>query len=143
MLLSSINKKGVKMDKQVDHSNGKRRSGSDKGERMIAIGQKLGVAIPAGLLLFCGVNASAMTRDAVNISFSPDAVRENEVAQHLTALSANPQGALLADNDNPLHGNTHVNKFDPNIHNDYSDSGVHTDSHGNEHCNTHGDANRY
>ncbi|MGC8773722.1 MAG: hypothetical protein ACP5R6_00445 [Chlorobaculum sp.] len=131
------------MNKQVDHPDGERRSGSGRGERMIAIGQKLGVAIPAGLLLFCGVNASAMPRDAATPAIASGAVRENEVARHLTSLTANPQGALLADKDNPLHGNTHVDSNSPNVTYDYTDNGKHTNSHGNVHTDTHGDANRY
>ncbi|UWX56907.1 hypothetical protein NY406_06540 [Chlorobaculum sp. MV4-Y] len=131
------------MNNQIDRPEGKLRSGSTRGERLLAIGQKLGIAIPAGLLLFCGVNASAMTRDAAKISFSPDAARENEVARHLTEITNNRGGVLLADEDNPLHGNTHVDTHSPNVHNDYSDSGKHTNTHGDVHTNTHGNANRY
>ena len=131
------------MNNQIDRPEGERRSGSARGERLLAIGQKLGIAIPAGLLLFCGVNASAMTRDAVKLSFAPDASRDNEVARHLTEITNNPGGVLLADKDNPLHGNTHVDTNSPDVHSDYSDSGKHANSHGNVHTNTHGDANRY
>ena len=131
------------MNKQIDRPEGKSCSGSARGERLLAIGQKLGIAIPAGLLLFCGVNASAMTRDAVKLSFAPDASRDNEVARHLTEITNNPGGVLLADKDNPLHGNTHVDTNSPDVHSDYSDSGKHANSHGNVHTNTHGDANRY
>lgn len=131
------------MNKNIDNPVIRQQTGSGKGERMLAIGQKLGIAIPAGLLLFCGVNASAMTRDGAMPAFARDAARENEVARHLTEITSNPGGAMLADKDNPLHGNTHVNTNSPNVHSDYSDSGKHTNSHGNVHTNTHGDANRY
>lgn len=131
------------MNREIDRPEGEHRSGSARGERLLDIGQKLGIAIPAGLLLFCGVNASAMTRDAAKISFSPDVARENEVARHLTEITNNPGGVLLTDKDNPLHGNTHVDTSSPDVHSDYSDSGKHTNSHGNVHTNTHGDANRY
>jgi hypothetical protein len=131
------------MNKQIDNPEGERHSGSGKGERLLAIGQKLGIAIPAGLLLFCGVNASAMSRDGATPAFASDAARENEVARHLTEITSNPGGVLLADKDNPLHGNTHVDTNSPDVHSDYSDSGKHTNTHGNVHTNTHGDANRY
>jgi hypothetical protein len=131
------------MNKQIDNPDGKHHSGSARGERMLAIGQKLGVAIPAGLLLFCGVNASAMTRDAATPALAPDSARENEVARHLTEITSNPGGVLLADQDNPLHGNTHVDSNSPDVTNDYTDNGKHTNTHGNVHTDTHGDANRY
>jgi len=66
------------MNKQIDNPEGERHSGSGKGERLLAIGQKLGIAIPAGLLLFCGVNASAMSRDGATPAFASDAAREND-----------------------------------------------------------------
>ena len=131
------------MNRQIDRPEGESLSRSARGERLLAIGQKLGIAVPAGLLLFCGVNASAMTRDVAKLSFAPDASRENEVARHLTEITNNPGGVLLADKDNPLHGNTHVDTNSPDVHSDYSDSGKHANSHGNVHTNTHGDANRY
>lgn len=128
--------------------SGEQRHDDGTCGRMLSIGQKLGVAIPAGLLLFCGVNASAMSHDTPSTVCSSvgnlsEATVGNEVARHLVEMKGDRGNVQIADNKDPLHGDSHVNVNDPDVKTNYTDNGHHTDQYGKVHTDNHGDANRY
>ena len=93
------------------------------------------------------MNASAMTQhspitQSTVIGTTSEHFADNEVMQHLMSLKSGEHSMMLAAHDGPLHSDSHVDTNDPNVTNNYTDNGVHTNSHGNVHTNTHGDADR-
>jgi hypothetical protein len=134
--------------KNGNHGLKKEKKSTGKaGNELFEISQKLGIALPAGLLLFCSMNASAMTRhspvtQSAVIGTTGESLAGNEVILHLLSLKSGEHSMMLAAHDGPLHSDSHVDTNDPNVTNNYTDNGVHTNTHGNVHTNTHGDADR-
>ena len=81
------------------------------------IAEKLKIALP--------FQKELAVSDAGKLS----SIKDNEVINYL--FSSNT--SLESEG----HTNNHSDKVSPNVHNDYSDSGVHTNKHLNVHTNTH------
>jgi len=114
----------------------KANSNKSEGENgFVEIGRKLGITIPAGLILLAGINTdvSAHTKDA---SVNPKAAAEiqktgsNEVADQLLGYAKKGIIVASAADCSGLHGDTHVNTDDPNITVNGKHGNVHTDQHG-------------
>jgi hypothetical protein len=127
------------LKKNTKRQNEEETSGSRIKKGLLEIGKKLGIAIPAGLLLLCNVNADAATKNHDDRADSKTAkeilkLKNNEIVKHLVS-----QSPVTMDDKDPLHTNTHSDKDSPNItHTD----GDHT-NHGNVHTDEHADATRY
>jgi hypothetical protein len=69
-------------------------------------------------------------------------LKKNEVVKHLLGKKKAGGRPVSGQHNGALHGDTHVNKNSPNVHNNYNDSGKHTDNHLNTHTDQHGDRQR-
>lgn len=115
--------------KKVNHVN-------PEGEKeFIEVGRKLGISIPAGLMLLVSMNVdvAAHTQDTtpdLKASAEIQKLSSNEVADQLLGYAKNGVIIASAADCSGIHGDTHVNKDDPNITVDGKHSNVHTNTHG-------------
>jgi len=111
-------------------------AGEPDGEKgFVEIGRRLGIAIPAGLLLFANVavNASVGAQSPLAEAKSAAGIERlgsNEVAEWLLTYAKPEVQIASAANCGGIHGDTHVNKVSPDVTNDGRHLKVHTDQHG-------------
>jgi|WetSurMetagenome_2_1015567.scaffolds.fasta_scaffold00035_27 hypothetical protein len=113
---------------------------SEEGKGFVEVGRKLGIAIPAGLFLLASMNVNVAadtqnTQAVPRASVEQQGLRSNEVAGQLLDYAKNGVQIASAANCNGIHGDSHVDKNDPNVTNN--------GKHGNVHTNNHGDSCRY
>jgi hypothetical protein len=112
-----------------------------KGSRgFVDIARKLGIALPAGLLLLTNMTASAAVNGLgplgeTKISAELEKLGTNEIAERLLAHTKEQVKIASAANCGGIHGDTWINKNDPDV----TYQGHHT----KVHTNQHGDSCRY
>ncbi len=97
-------------------------------KRFTEIALKLGIAVPASLLLMTGSQAKIV--DHPETSPTLEALRGNAVADKLIGYTRDGVRIASAANCKGIHGDQHVDKDDPNITNNGKHSNVHSNQHG-------------
>lgn len=118
-------------------NHGKEAKSSD----FVGVGKKLGIAVPAGLMLLANITVNAAVAPQSSMAGVKNAadlekLQSNEVAGQLFDYATRGTELASASNCNGLHGDNHVNKNSPDV----------TDNngkHGNVHSDQHGDSCRY
>jgi hypothetical protein len=124
------------MDKKKTKTD---RTKSEAEKRLIEVSRKLGIAIPASLFLLTTANA-AIVPEAMNEH--PNSKTEiqktlsNEVIEQLFGYAKKGVELASASDCNGIHGDSYVDKDDPNVTREDG-------THGNIHTAQHGDSCRY
>ena len=126
-------------DKLIDKGLQFDRERPQGDSAFVDIAHKLGIVLPAGLLLLTATAADAAVKGPgsvaeANASVERARLADNEVAARLFGYINGP--VKLAADCTGIHGDNHVNKDSPNV----MDLEGH---HGNVHTDQHGDSCRY
>jgi hypothetical protein len=97
---------------------------------LLEIGKKLGIAIPAGLLLLININTddaskNHILKNNINAAKELNKLQSNETVKYLLSHEKNQDNIILAQ----VHANTHTDVNNPNVTRDGKHLNVHTNRH--------------